>query len=55
MQEIYVPILFFINVFAILLINQRYLCLDKFCLHHSLCSFYITFSCSQIKALSCTH
>lgn len=55
MKEIYLPILFFINVSAILLINQRYLCLDKFCLHHRLRFFYITFSCGKIKALSFTH
>lgn len=53
--EIYVTILFFINAFAILLINQRYLCLDKFYLHHSLCSFYIISSCSKIKAVLCSN
>lgn len=47
--------LVFHNVFAILLINQGYFYLDKFCLYHSLCPLYITFSCRKIKALSSTH
>lgn len=51
LKEMYVPFSFFINVLAILLINWGYLCSDKFCPHHSLCSFYITSSCRKIKAL----
>lgn len=47
--------LVFHNVFAILLIKQEYFYLDKFCLYHSLCPLSITFSCSNIKALSSTH